>query len=113
MFLDINLFRRVRVWLDVTKPLKSYRMISRKGNNTVKIILKYERLPHFCFLCGIMSHTEKDCTNVTEEDKEVGYTWGMDIRASPRRGLNKHREEEKAILSLCPETANILSSDGT
>lgn len=72
-------------------------MIRVKGNNNVKITLKYERLPHFCFMCGLMSHTEKDCSTVSDEEKEAGYGWGMSIRASPRKGLSKHREEETAI----------------
>ena len=28
-----------------------------------------------------------------EEEKEKGYGWGMDIRASPRKGYTKNREE--------------------
>src|SRR5688572_7578100 len=92
-FLNINPYRRIRVYMDITKPLKRCQMIRLKGNNNVKISLKYERLPHFCFMCGLMSHTEKDCTHVSEEDKDAGYSWGMNIRASPRKGLNKIREE--------------------
>lgn len=65
-FLDVSPFRRVRVMLDITKPLKRFQMIRLKGNSTAKVTLKYERLPHFCFLCGCMSHVEKDCSNVDE-----------------------------------------------
>ncbi|CAO2823526.1 unnamed protein product [Amaranthus hypochondriacus] len=95
--LDINPYRRVRVWMDITKPLKRFQMIRTKGNTVVKINIKYERLPHFCFLCGIISHTEKDCSSVSEDDKEEEYGWGMDIRASSRKGVNKLKEEEKAL----------------
>lgn len=94
-FLDISPFRRVRVWVDITKPLKRFQMIRLKGNNMAKISLKYERLPHFCFLCGFMSHTKKDCTNVPEEDREGGYKWSLDICASPRKGLNRNKDEEE------------------
>lgn len=88
-FLDINPYHRVRVLVDITKPLKRYQLIRLKNNNTMKISLKYERLPHFCFLCGLMDHIEKDCSHVAEEDKEKGYGWGMNIRASPRKGFSK------------------------
>lgn len=44
-----------------------------------------------------MSHTEKDCANVTDEDREVGYGWGMDVRASPRKGFNRNKEEIDAL----------------
>lgn len=82
---------------DITKPLKRFQMIRVKGNKNIKVTLKYERLPHFCFLCGMLSHTEKDCSNVADEDKESGYGWGMDIRASPRKGLSKNKEEIDAL----------------
>lgn len=98
-FLDVNLFCRVRVWLDIAKPLKRFQMIRLKGNGTTKITLKYERLPHFCFLCRCMSHVDKDCPDVADEDKESGFKWGMDIRASPRMGLNRHKEEEEMFRS--------------
>ncbi|CAO2815949.1 unnamed protein product [Amaranthus hypochondriacus] len=96
-FLDISPFRRVRVLMDVSKPLKRYQMIRVQSEKNIKITLKYERLPFFCFLCGLLSHTEKDCSNVMDEDKEAGYRWGLDIRASPRKGLSKNKEEVDAI----------------
>ena len=96
-FLDIKPFRRVRVLVDIMKPLKRFQMIHAKGNNTVKINFKYKRLQHFCFLCGLMCHTEKHCSNVEDEDKEAGYGWGMDIIASPCKGFNKNKEEVKAL----------------
>ena len=96
-FLNINPFRRVRVWLDVTKPLKRFQMIRLKNNTTLTIPLKYERLPHFCFMCGLMCHTEKDCSHVSDEETEVGYGWGLNIKASPRKGLSKNNEEVNAL----------------
>lgn len=48
-------------------------MIRLKNQTTVKIALKYERLPHFCFLCGLLCHTKKDYNIVSEEEKEDGY----------------------------------------
>lgn len=83
-FFALNQFCRVRVMVDVTKPLRRFQMIKLRGESLVKVIIKYERLPFFCFLCGLMSHTEKDCTSVSDEDREAGYGWDMDLRASPR-----------------------------
>lgn len=96
-FLDISHFRRVRVMVDVTQPLKRFQMIRIKGITTAKIIIKYERLPHFCFLWGLMCHMEKDCASVSDEDKEKGYGWGMDIRASPRKGFSRLKEEVDSL----------------
>lgn len=44
-----------------------------------------------------MIHTEKDCVNVSDEDKETGYGWGMDFKDSPRKGFNKNKEEVEAL----------------
>ena len=95
--IHFNPYRRVRVWLDITKPLKRYQMIRLKMGNTVRVSLKYERLPHFCSLCGLLSHTEKDCSQVPDEDKDLGYGWGMNISASPHKGLSKLTEEVNAL----------------
>ena len=72
-------------------------MVRMKGDITAKITIKYERLPHFCFLCGLMNHTEKNCTVVDEKEKERGYGWGLDIKASPRKEYNKNKEEIEAL----------------
>ena len=72
--LEIDPYRRVRVLVDVTKPLKCTQKIRLKGNQIVNIGLKYERLPHFCFLC-----------------------WSLNIKASPRKGLSKFKEEVDAL----------------
>lgn len=44
-----------------------------------------------------MDHTEKNCTVVDEEDRERGYDWGLDIKASPRKGLHKNNEELEGL----------------
>ncbi|CAO2838527.1 unnamed protein product [Amaranthus hypochondriacus] len=40
-----------------------------------------------------MNHTERNCTRVAEDDKEQGYGWGLEMKASPRKGFYKHKEE--------------------
>lgn len=94
-FLDLNPFRRVRVWLDITKPLKRFQTVRLKTGTMMKVALKYERLPFFCFLCGLLSHTQKDCSLAVEDGHVPG--WGSNIRASPRKGLGKLTEELNAL----------------
>lgn len=46
---------------------------------------KYERLPEFCFTCGLMSHTERFCKNKLENiSGEISKDWGSWLRAPPR-----------------------------
>lgn len=45
----------------------------------------------------MLNHTEKDCPYVSEEEKEKGYDWGMDIRAFPTKGFSKYKEEVSGL----------------
>lgn len=56
--------------------------INKEGGNWSMINLKYERLGTFCFVCGILGHTEKDCIIVyANQDKKVERTYGTWLRA--------------------------------
>jgi hypothetical protein len=43
--------------------------------------IKYEKIPHFCFDCGMLVHSAKEC----EAEKEEVQQWGEWLRASPGR----------------------------
>ena len=93
--LGFGRFRRVKVMLDITKPLRRYRKIKDKKGNEVQIDFAYERLPYFCLACGVMGHSEKDCQVVYEEDKCEKLGWHLGLKATPRKGRSKELEEEK------------------
>ncbi|TXG70165.1 hypothetical protein EZV62_005100 [Acer yangbiense] len=62
-------FMRVKVELDISKPLKRWlRLKLDKSNNIVVVGLKYERLPNFCFACGKIGHVLKECSD--DEDRK-------------------------------------------
>lgn len=90
---------RVRVMLDITKPLRRVQKIRTRQGSLAILEIKYERLPSFCFLCGVIGHIERDCGCAEEEEETVERQWGAWIRASPRRGRLKIQEETKAFLS--------------
>lgn len=59
-------FGRLRIEVDVDKPLTPGFMINRPPiyNNVLEPIwiqVKYEKLQRFCFLCGKLGHESKDC----------------------------------------------------
>ena len=89
--------RRVKLRIDVTKPLRRNQRIRNKNGDVVRIEFKYERLPFFCFLCGRMGHSEKECNYVAEDQMDKGLGWGVWIKASPRRGRTREKEELKAM----------------
>lgn len=59
---------RLRVLLDVTKPLRRVQKIKNSEGKVVVIEIKYERLPTFCYACSHIGHMERDCSEVSEEE---------------------------------------------
>ncbi|KAL2930887.1 Gag polyprotein [Bienertia sinuspersici] len=85
--------------VDVRKPLRRHQWIKDKKGNEVKIEYKYERLPYFCFACGVIGHSEKDCLYIDEEDRTKKLGWGLFLKASPRKVHSRDREEIMYITS--------------
>ncbi|XP_050259866.1 uncharacterized protein LOC126704929 [Quercus robur] len=54
-------FMRVRVEVDVMKPLCRGRRVTWDEASEGWIYFKYERLPNICYWCGHLSHDDKDC----------------------------------------------------
>lgn len=76
---------RIRVALNVDKPLKRRIKIKREGNTWSWINFKYEKLGTFCFVCGVIGHSERDCAavyaNPNKLDEKAYGTW---LRAPSR-----------------------------
>lgn len=47
-------FLRIRVNTDITKPLMRGKMIQIEDSEDEWVVFKYERLPIFCYRCGIL-----------------------------------------------------------
>ena len=54
-------FMRVRIELPIDKPLRRGGNITNVEGVRCSIIFKYEHLPTFCYICGILGHNEKHC----------------------------------------------------
>ena len=54
-------FMRVRVEVDISKPLCKGQKISWDQNSEGWVAFQYERLPNICYWCGLVSHDDKDC----------------------------------------------------
>ena len=52
---------RVRVELDITKPLSRGRRVRFGPDSNGWVSFRYERLPVFCYWCGRLTHDAKDC----------------------------------------------------
>jgi hypothetical protein len=83
-------FLRVRVMVDVSKPLARGQMLHLK-EQSLWIAFKYEQLPRFCFHCGVIRHGKGGCSSVqnrTNPGNETDYPYGQWLRVSypNRRG---------------------------
>ena len=72
-------FLRVRVSMDITKPLPRCCKLKCDGKHIGWALLKFERLPNFCNWCGRVNHVEKDCEvwltsrkKLRKEDQQFG-----------------------------------------
>ena len=54
-------FFRIRVSVDITKPLCHGRRIALASGKEGWVSFKYERLPNICYWCGRLTHSDKEC----------------------------------------------------
>ncbi|XP_059451234.1 uncharacterized protein LOC132182043 [Corylus avellana] len=67
-------FLRAKILMDLTKPLPRGRKINIQGK-LVWIPFQYERLPKFCYSCGIISHDKRGCpqkSSLRQQDPQYG-----------------------------------------
>lgn len=76
----------VRVTIDLSKPLKRRMEIRKIGNEWMWITFKYQNVPTFCFICGLLGHSEKYCSQLFEKPEcEIIKMYGNWMRALLRR----------------------------
>ncbi|XP_021864582.1 uncharacterized protein [Spinacia oleracea] len=78
----INKSLRIRVMIDVQKPLKDEIEIKMRGAIVEKVEVWYKKLPIFCYVCGKLGHGEKDCESISSPTTR-DYKFSEKLRASP------------------------------
>ncbi|GMI90026.1 hypothetical protein HRI_002671900 [Hibiscus trionum] len=74
-------YMSVRVEIDITKPLRRCVMFGRKCDGSPRVCwAKYERLPKFCFWCGIIGHVLELCPSLPENWKNEQLQYGDWLR---------------------------------
>jgi hypothetical protein len=91
-------FLRARVEIPIDKPLKRFITIETKDRDEF-YDLQYEKLPFFCFSCGIMGHSELDCPKPSERDADGKWEYDNRIRALG--------EKKKRVLSFAQAAAAV------
>ncbi|PQQ10307.1 uncharacterized protein Pyn_17609 [Prunus yedoensis var. nudiflora] len=83
-------FLRIRVCLDVSKPLWRGKKLTLPSGNTEFVDFRYERLPEFCFCCGRVGHVFKECAFVDQAAKQAcEKPYGIWLKAT--KDLNSTR----------------------
>lgn len=73
---------RVRILMDITKPLRRGVMMKIGVKEAREIIFKYERLGNICYMCGFLDHLLKECED--DEDVDIdNLLYEPWLRASP------------------------------
>lgn len=87
---------RVKVELDITKPLPRGRRVMATGGELVWVTFKYEKLPIYCQYCGIVGNDDRGCIekyNDTEKGLACKNQYGAWLKASPIKALARQRAE--------------------
>jgi hypothetical protein len=74
---------RIRVEIRVDQPLLRGVCVKESDDDEAGkwFDIRYEKIPHFCFECGRLVHSEVGCTAEVVEQKQ----WGEWLRAEPRK----------------------------
>ncbi|XP_074266449.1 uncharacterized protein LOC141589722 [Silene latifolia] len=104
---------RIRVLYDIQVPLKASVPVRMKDGRTIEFTVKYERLPTYCYGCGLIGHGEKDCEDgpYEEDDLKVGE-W---LRASPWKVTKTVKEGGGKVardLRPCFDAERVIDSEG-
>ncbi|KAK1360188.1 hypothetical protein POM88_044662 [Heracleum sosnowskyi] len=79
-------YMRIRVSINLNNPLRRRMKMKMNGEEWFWVNFRYENVPMFCFICGIVGHSEKYCSKLFEhEAEEITKPYGPWLRA-PFRG---------------------------
>lgn len=83
-------YLRIKVAIDVFRLLRAKMRLKKSGGEWMWIQFKYERLPSFCFYCGLIGHTDKFCEVMFDNPQgQVVRNFDSSLRATLRKqGIN-------------------------
>ncbi|GMY14954.1 hypothetical protein FCV25MIE_10193 [Fagus crenata] len=76
---------RVKVQFDIIKPLLRRKKLKLDKDDPIWVTLKYEKLPTYCYQCGILGHSEWECrkgVHKRQECRRSDAAYGPWLRAT-------------------------------
>ncbi|XP_074298255.1 uncharacterized protein LOC141629093 [Silene latifolia] len=68
---------RIRILHDIRKALKPTVEVRIPSGKVDTFVVKYERLPLFCYGCGVLGHGEKDCESGPYDEDDLQFGEGL------------------------------------
>ncbi|KAJ1381460.1 Zinc knuckle CX2CX4HX4C [Sesbania bispinosa] len=117
-------FIKVLVLFYATKPLKSGISVASRTNGVSWVDFVYERLPQFCYSCGVIGHDEDGCNrrkyveNVVDNDAVSFGPWMRSSQMGRKipnidQSVDYHKRQtvsRKKQITFLKEVLNMLSS---
>ena len=95
-------FLRVRVNIDITKPLIRGKMIQIDDLEVSWVTFKYEWLPIFSYRCGILGHQDRECPQLKKgcfSVDEDGFQFGPWLCSLAPKG-NRKKDTRNSFLDM-------------
>ncbi|KAL5788009.1 hypothetical protein ACOSP7_004958 [Xanthoceras sorbifolium] len=111
-------FRTVipKIWKMAQDPLRRCVRIDLDGFGTIStMLLKYERLPEFCFQCGILGHATRECLDLNHEimGGSQKFEYGTWLRATSPVRIRKDTTPRSHSPSNNDDGAGVTSGCAT
>lgn len=68
--------------IDVRVTLKKCKKVKKSGSDSITCNFQYEKLPSFCFICGLIGRIDRQCEIRFRVPKnELVRNWDVSLRA--------------------------------
>ena len=84
-------FMRIRVDIQLDKPLRRGGSVASVEGEKCWVSFRYERLPTFCFQCGMLGHDEKHCLVPPDQQNPRQYGDWLRAQGNSRLGLERSK----------------------
>ncbi|KAL4348543.1 hypothetical protein GQ457_17G007650 [Hibiscus cannabinus] len=97
-------YLRVRVEIDSSRPLKRCTVLGKnaKTGQPRVCMVKYERLPRFCFYCGIICHEFQLCPDLPKGDTPT-FQFGDWLRVEPLKSNDLAKRKVRPGIVYAPK----------